>query len=243
MVASPDRHAEFFHRTLTAAVTENPKLRLMISGTADYAMLAHVVRAANSIVGEPEITVLDRCQTPLSLCSWYAERVGIDIETVARDILSYRSMKKFGVICTHSFLPQFPPDTRKKILARWSDLLVPGGQLITNVSIRQVSTKEPVGIANADTDRFCELIRQAAIYMPSVTADIDDLMAQARAYCTNRTSYSFQSEDEVVTLFEDSGYSIVELSSVEIGGAQDISGPGISRSSRYLELVATYNND
>ncbi len=52
--------------------------RILISGAADYALLARIVTMASRHNATPEITVLDRCETPLRLNSWYAKHVVAD---------------------------------------------------------------------------------------------------------------------------------------------------------------------
>lgn len=43
---------------------------MLISGTADYSMLAHLLQAYRNVEAAVHVTVLDRCETPLYLCRW-----------------------------------------------------------------------------------------------------------------------------------------------------------------------------
>jgi len=44
--------------------------------------------------------VVDRCDTPLALCRWYAERAGFEIDTRASDILRFQDAQGFDAIVT-----------------------------------------------------------------------------------------------------------------------------------------------
>ena len=52
--------------------------RVLISGAADYSILAYVLWACRENGLDAEVTVLDRCDTPLLLNTWYAEQGGPD---------------------------------------------------------------------------------------------------------------------------------------------------------------------
>src|SRR5262245_36311726 len=56
---SPRAHAAFLLEALAA--TARPGMRVLVSGAADYSMLAHVLAATRAA----EVTVLDVCETPL----------------------------------------------------------------------------------------------------------------------------------------------------------------------------------
>lgn len=244
LVAAPDRHELFFHEAFSIAMSENPDLRLLVSGTADYAMLAHVIRAAQTAKKTPTITVLDRCQTPLSLCSWYADRFGIEIETMASDLLEYKPELPFDLICSHSFLPQFSPQIRRLIVSHWRTMLAVGGRIVTNMSFHPDVPEGLYKIDPQDIDRFCRIVQQTSL-SSSTAVDVKLLSEQALIYCAQQATYSIRTQEEVVSLFEDAGFSIEELTLVQIDakGTDVVAGPGANRSSRYLEIVAVHSKD
>ena len=176
LVGTPERHAAFFHRWLGDSSARPTRPRILISGTADYAILAHVIRGVRAAGAEPDITVIDRCPTPLSLCGWYAARNGIAIETQAAEVLDYEAAEPFDAICTHSFLPQFAPDTRPEIVSHWSSLLRPRGRVITNASIRTEQQKGPFGFGAEEAAAFCATVRREAEKVSgTIGCDPDDL--------------------------------------------------------------------
>src|SRR5688572_27639449 len=65
LITTPVHHAEFF-RGAFAGLEDGA--RILVSGTADYAMLAQVIAVSR----EAKITVLDVCGTSVELNRWYA---------------------------------------------------------------------------------------------------------------------------------------------------------------------------
>ena len=70
LVSTPTWHSEFYTRELSAAVSRRKSVRAIITGTADYSLLAYLLACDPD--GRAEIDVLDLCATPLFACRWYA---------------------------------------------------------------------------------------------------------------------------------------------------------------------------
>src|SRR5262249_11259435 len=66
-------HGTFFIDTLRSLRPRDATPRVLVSGSADYSMPAHVLFAFAD-AGTVDLTVVDRCETPLYLSRWYAER-------------------------------------------------------------------------------------------------------------------------------------------------------------------------
>src|SRR5262245_1212203 len=103
LASTPDQHAKFFLRALETVTGASGKPRVLVSGTADYAMLALVLKAYGKGTIRPDVTVVDQCETPLMLNRWYAERVAHAVTTHCCDILDYPERHSFDALCTHSF--------------------------------------------------------------------------------------------------------------------------------------------
>src|SRR4051812_43913391 len=70
LAATPEQQSDFFRNSLARFSHRAP--RLLISGSADYSILAHVLSACSKHQITAEITVMDICETPLFFNRWYA---------------------------------------------------------------------------------------------------------------------------------------------------------------------------
>ena len=88
LAATPDRHAGFFRDALRARARAGDE-RVLVSGMADAGMLFHLLDA----YGETplDVTLLDRCDTPLMLGVWAAHTRGSPVTTQCSDVLAYRT--------------------------------------------------------------------------------------------------------------------------------------------------------
>lgn len=136
VVSSLRTDTAFMIEQLRIRLVDHPRSRILISGAAEYGMLAHVLWAARLARTAPPIVVLDQCATPLMLNRWYAERAGAMIETVQADVLKFDAAESFDIICTHSFLGWFCPADKQRLLTRWRNNLKPGGVVVTTQRLR-----------------------------------------------------------------------------------------------------------
>lgn len=101
----------------------------LISGSADYSMLAHLAHGVARVGAAVQFDVVDSCETTLRINRWYAERRGLRLRTFRADVHSFTPDRSYDLICTHSFLPWHPVDRRPALFRRWRDWLAPGGHL------------------------------------------------------------------------------------------------------------------
>jgi hypothetical protein len=103
--------------------------RVLVTGTADYSMLAHLAYGARLAGTEVEFSILDRCATALHLNEWYADRNGLDVRTIQADVLEYEGCDEYDLICTHSLLTLLPPASRGRLFGRWRTWLAQDGRI------------------------------------------------------------------------------------------------------------------
>lgn len=115
-----------------AQAERGPLRRILVSGTADYSMLAYLGHAAAAIGVSPEFDVVDKCSTSLELNAWYGARRGLSVRTIQSDVLTYEPVHAYDLICTHSFLYWIPSDERGTLLKNWRQWLSPQGRLCTS---------------------------------------------------------------------------------------------------------------
>jgi len=205
-------------------------------------MLAHVLHAFGGHAKDIEIMVLDICETPLMLCKWYGAREEVRVETHACDIVQWETTRQFDLIVTHSFLPMLPAPARQLLVAKWREVLRPGGKVVSTTRINPDWAEADI---HSDPDRVKgfhkNAWRQALKWQNVVGVDAEQLAAAAENYMRRMKSFSFTSEDELRTLFTASGFAFDMLNIVTVAGnvGRPQAGPGTSQSAEYAEFVAT----
>lgn len=237
VVSAPSRHGDFFSRTLSGLAKDGGFPRVLITGSADYSMLAHLLAAYE---GAPaEVTVLDVCATPLFLCDWYVERQGSKVVTRAVDVLEYAPDRPFDLICTHSFLSRFEPDRRAELMAGWHRLLRLGGKVVTNTRLDPAWTDARAGFTADQARAFAQRVADAArAYSGPLPVDADAMAAHARRYAERYRTHSFRAEAEVRRLLEGGGFALERLETVTLGDGAAGRGPTTNQAATYLEIVA-----
>ena len=87
--SSVSYHADFLAQAFARVRKSKP--RVLVSGAADHAILAHVFAACDANAIDCEVTVIDRCETPLRVNVWYAARAGRSIATCRTDVFEHAS--------------------------------------------------------------------------------------------------------------------------------------------------------
>jgi hypothetical protein len=172
LVSTPTWHDAFYRTAFEEAFSRNPCSRVLISGTADYSLLAYVLSSARKCNAAPDVTVLDQCGTPLFACRWFAKRFGTSIHTIQADVLDApRLLGKFDLITSDAFLTRFPGGDVRRVAEVWSELLVPGGTAVTTVRLhgKSVAVRDEgqavldfVSRARVRLPRWQQFLRQPA---------------------------------------------------------------------------------
>ena len=238
LAATPEQQTDFL-RTAFARFSGRP-LRLLISGSADYSILAHVLSACSEHKITANITVVDLCETPLFFNRWYAEQAGCKIETIQADIFNHRFETAFDVICSHGFLSQFPPARRADLVRQWSRLLAPGGTVLLVNRVRPGLSGVETKFSKEQGREFCELVAETLHHTPSIEeSDRAEILARTEIYVQRLIGYAL-TEEELAALFHRAGFRIDDCQILS-SGAQDgkLSGPAIPAHARHACLIAS----
>lgn len=236
-VLPPSRQNDFYHSAITPLAQSGKYPRVCISGSADYGMLDVLLAIWQPFGGVPEITVVDHCQTPLFLNQWYADRVGVKINTVCEDMTAYRCESGFDVICTHSFFGNFDLTQREALIKNWHSLLRTGGKIVTANRIRPVVFQR-LGFSEQQTADFIETVLRARQDMPERVLPESELAEAARSYGRNYGTYPVTSTAYIDDLFCRHGFAF-DLFEVT-GRQQKMSGPPSTPGKAIrLKVVAT----
>lgn len=238
LAASPSRHADFYARALGRLAPSHGS-RVLVCAAADYAMMAHVVAAYRGAGVEPEIDVVDLCETPLRLCAAYARLVGARGDLYAADVRAWDG-RGYDVLCTHSLLVKFGPEERAAVVARWRSFLRPGGAVVSTVRIDPELSAATTAFAPGRDEAFADLVVGEARRQGWDGASAEDLATEARRYAAGIASHPVASRQELVELFERRGFEMAQLEIVRLPGriGAASSGAGTSRAATYAEFVA-----
>jgi SAM-dependent methyltransferase len=210
--------------------------QVLISGCADYSMLAHVLHACGELNPRVAVTVLDVCPTPLFLNEWYARRVGQAVTVVCADILQHRAADAYDLIVTSSFLGYFSPEVRPRLFRGYAAMLRAGGRLVFANRIRPGSESEAVGFSPPQTENFAARAAALSAVLPAAIAlEPGHAVRMARSYAQIFTSYPLNGEESVRTLARASGLRWVDGSCVPSAMLQaQVNGPSIGDGSDYV---------
>jgi SAM-dependent methyltransferase len=102
--------------------------RLLIAGAADAGLLALALSATEALA--PNVSVADRCATPLAVCSAFAESRGVAVATLQEDLPSFDHTSDYDVIFAHSILQFMDEAHRVPFLRRLRNALTERGRLV-----------------------------------------------------------------------------------------------------------------
>jgi SAM-dependent methyltransferase len=237
VVAAPDRHAEFYGQAL-GAVAADGGTRVLIAGAADYGMVAQVLTAFAAAGSHPQITLIDRCRTPLLLSTWFAAERGVRIATAVADAERYVPDEPVDAVITDSLLTLLGPDGRERALGAWHDALRPGGRVVT--VLRIADRPRPSG--PEATEAFVRWVRARAERVGGLPdLDASELELAAHRFADAPIPLApIRSAEELTAAVERSGLRVERLDEVELAGnaPTDAAGPGIHRAELYARIVA-----
>lgn len=226
-VSSPTWHFDFYYEEFNRLVTNDTNI--LVSGTADYSILALIYFVTSKKNVSPKIWVCDICNTPLSICQSFAERNNFSISVLQCDIKTIEITQRFDIITTDAFLTRFPFEEKALIIKKWSSVLTEKGKIVTTVRIEDnIKQNEEIR-----TDSKKEIYRQE---VESVTTNstlanqVQKIKDLAGEYISHIVSIPFTSNDEIANLFLKFGLAI------KLG--ENVIVKGEVKPTKYFRLIA-----
>lgn len=217
LVSTPSWHSEFYLKRVPEETHPVDEMKILISGTADYSVLAYVMEAFAGRVKDLDITVLDMCETPLLLCEWYSKTKNMKIRTIHQDLFSFEPEEKFDLIITDAFLTRFAPLEKKQIVSKWHGLLKVGGRIATTIRVGDRSATRVVRASATEAKLFAEAaFTLAALWGDFVQKQPDYIKDLAAAYASKMGSWPLD-EESTLNLFSHEQFTVVhkELATVK----------------------------
>lgn len=201
-VSSPTWHFNFYYEQLSDLLSSSKKI--LISGTADYTLLALIYFIAKKKEVMPLIWVNDICSTPISVCRRFAEINNFELKIIQGDIRVISIEKYFDLIITDAFLTRFSFSEKEAIVAKWSSLLKDNGRIITTGRIEEsIEHNERIKILNEKS--FYKQEVEVALNNSSLINIKEKIVELAEKYISEIISMPFKSQEEIENLFSKSG--------------------------------------
>lgn len=259
LVSSPAWHASFYHEELNAALRRfgpvgdaRRRPRILITGAADYSMLAYVLHAAEQVHTPVDVRVVDLCRTPLIACQWYAQQSAVRVDAVLPSgemgvgaagtsrvsvcEMDFRDAGQSGtglgsgydLITTDAFLTRFKPAEARQVVKAWCGLLEPGASVVTTVRVHPLDAPRG-GILDEVSDFVLRARDRAVRWRPYVAMGLDELTTAARRYAMQMRSHDLGDTAAIRELFTAAGF---EITAEKLGRV-----PGELRPATYLRIV------
>ena len=214
IITSIRTNTPFLLGTLQRLAPSHP--RVLISGSADYAMLAHLRHA---YAARPlDVTMLDRCATPVAVNQWYAARHGMTMTPVCGDALAVETDRPFDLVCTHNFVGRFDPASRQRLIDRWHAVLRPGGVVVTTQRVRPGERGRHASYSEGAARALAgKVVEAATVYAGPLGVPLDELGDATYEYARRKAAYAITSAAEIVDAFERAGF---EVNLADEGGGQ-----------------------
>jgi hypothetical protein len=137
--------------------------RILIAGAADAGLLA--LTAQSTRHADPQITVADRCATPLAVCRHYAQAHGLAIETIIADLTRTSPKGPFHLVIMHNLLLFIPAAQRVPLLRLTAHSLAKNGMLLL---VNRMPRRQFEGITPKyrDNSKLAEVLAQRQIALP-----------------------------------------------------------------------------
>jgi hypothetical protein len=210
--------------------------KVLIAGSQDTGLLAFVARAAGTAT--IEITVVDRCASPLESCRGLAQAWSLPIETMHQDLMNLEVKNIFDLVLVHGTLHYIPPDRRIDVLIRLRQALRTAGVLVLlfNTGSRIVGEASSEGREYYAT-WVIEELQRVGVPLPE---ERETFAARLRVHAENRERRegTFGRPEEVHELLAKSGFDVRQCFEIGVKLANPVQGFVSKLSKRRFLTVA-----
>ena len=180
--------------------------RVLIAGSQGTGLMALVARAAGT--GIVEITILDRCGSPLECCRRLARAWSLPIETMEQDLMNLEVEDRFDIVLVHQTLHYISSDRQVDVLARLRRALRPAGVLVMLFNIGNRLVGELASEGRRDYAKWViEELQRAGVPLPEEDAAFAARLTIHAENWENREG-AFSRPEEVYELLDRSGFDV-----------------------------------
>lgn len=227
-VSSPQWHTDFYRKSFNKIQKDD--IKVLISGTADYSLLALIYTFAVENDKKVDIYVLDTCKTPLKISEWFAQKHNFTIKVINSSIMNLEEKQlKFDLICTDAFLTRFKVEDAKKIIKIWYNCLNDNG--IVSTTVRVTHNSSNVEEAELKQQYIIDAVNRFD-EKENIELPKEEFKKMVGLYVENMKSNTIGNKEEVDNYFKESGFYIdKEISQTNITR-------GEYEETKYYEILA-----
>lgn len=219
MVSTPSWHHDFYMKKLLSNTPSGRCAKVLISGTADYSMLAYVINVAKRKNVDAEISVLDLCETPLFACRWYANKFGQKINAMQTNIFDMKDQGEFSMICADAFLTRFKGDQLSQVLNKWYSMLKNGGIAVTTIRVHDDNHICPDVPTEEAVQKFkAKAIERSAVWERHINLTADEVGEKAEHYAKTMVSNHLGTKEHILGTIKNCGFKLNYIEDVEVSG-------------------------
>ncbi len=186
--------------------------KILIGGSADSGLLAIV---AGAVASGTDITVLDRCKTPLELCRRFAERWSLPIKTIHLNLQDLSIEKSFDVVFVHMLLQFIPHDQHLDTMVRVRRSLRPGGRLLLGFRTNPSVESGPASESWQDyATKIMARLRAKGIPLPEPDAEFRNRLRIYFEDRRTREEITYADPKDVEARIRDAGFEIERVSPI-----------------------------
>lgn len=238
LVSTPAVHASHFDTQLKKIADDSSYKNILISGSADSALVQTIHEALAHRQAELKLSVVDICATPLKVCEQYAKKNNLEINILKQNVLEGLQSNAFDAIFTHSFMGYFDDANRELLLRQWANALRTGGRLITVQRIRENHTKDIVRFDADEVEAFVaratELVQQPDA---SMLAQFD-IVAMAKNFAGSFQNFPVRSAEKLRAMFETAGFKLTVFERQATQGTAGVTGPSVPNATGFYLIAA-----
>src|ERR1051325_10975582 len=209
---------------------------VLLAGAQDTGLMTLAARAGAGL--DPNIVVLDICETPLELCRRLAKSWGLPIETIRRDLFELDIEQRFDLVLIHGTLNFIAADRHAQVLRRILRAMRPGGRLVLlfNTSRPPAADQAVEGHA-AYADFILNELDRLGIALADREPGMRELLI-GRAHLRELRDAKFSRPEEVESLVKAAGFNVLSCVSTSTALAKPADAVLAQFSKRRFMLIA-----
>jgi hypothetical protein len=196
----------------TRLASDPSRRHWLVAGMADTGLVATVGAAIWPVRGDAAITLVDRCETPLTLCREYGRRLDRALDTVHADLTEFSPARLQDVVLAHSVLAHLPGARRAGMARRFRQWLGPGGCLVLSARFNDVLDHTEIERLAGPTHirRMIEALKAKGVHDAATLSRLS--IALPRDFADrNRRRGAHASVAEIAALLRRAGFGTVEI--------------------------------
>ena len=212
---------ELFQTALVNVAETGSARKWLVAGSAGTGLCAALRRALQDAgVTAPQVTIADRCETPLVSCQRFARAERFKIETWQVDLLQLESANRFDAVIVHDLLPFFDEDERKLLFTNLGRCLRPGGYLInwSRYYVPEHAGGDRVGNGSERVEKIINALADGRVDLPDTKASFEHQLNDYVSGSRQRTP-NLKPPDELAPLLAGAGLQVVENQKVFVDAA------------------------